>query len=157
MCDDESVFQSDSVEATRLFGQRLGQWAEPGTTVALIGPLGAGKTHLAKGVAVGLDVADERKVISPTFVIVREHAARLRLYHVDAYRVSAGELADIGFEEMCSAGGVVLVEWADRATEILPDDHLTITIDPTGANTRRLSCRAVGVIAHRLLAKLFEA
>ena len=153
---DEYVFDSDSVDATKRLGRRLGSRAEPDTVVALIGPLGAGKTQLAKGVATGLGVTDERLVTSPTFVIVREHAARLRLYHVDAYRVSSPELAAIGFDEICTAGGVVLVEWADRVDDLLDDDHLTITIEPTGPDQRRLTCRAAGPRSQRLLHLLPE-
>ncbi|MBN1342653.1 MAG: tRNA (adenosine(37)-N6)-threonylcarbamoyltransferase complex ATPase subunit type 1 TsaE [Phycisphaerae bacterium] len=147
----ELIYESESEAATRAFGRRLGQWAEPDTVVALIGPLGAGKTQLVKGLAAGLEVRDVRKVSSPTFVIIREHPGRLRLYHADAYRVTAADLSEIGFEEMCFAGGIVVVEWADRAEDILPDDCLRITIDPTGPEQRRLICRPTGDRSRRLL------
>lgn len=152
----EFVFQSDSAGATRSLGRRIGELAEPGTVVALIGPLGAGKTQLAKGIAVGLGVKDERKVSSPTFVIVREHRARLWMYHADAYRVSSPELSDIGFDEMCKASGLVVVEWADRVADLLPNDHLAITIEPTGAETRTLKCRATGDTSRRLGRRLAD-
>ncbi len=151
------IYGSDSVEATQRFGRQLGQHAEPGSVVALIGPLGAGKTQLVKGIAAGLGVEDVRKVSSPTFVIAREHPGRLKLYHVDAYRVSASELSAIGFDEMCAAEGVVAVEWADRAADLLPEDHLSIMIEPTGETVRRLACRAHGEGSRQLLDRLADA
>ncbi len=145
------------VEETLAVGRALGGTLRAGDFVALTGPLGAGKTQLVKGIAAGLDVDDVRRVSSPTFVIVREHAARLRLYHADAYRVSSAELSAIGFHEMCTAGGLVVVEWADRVVDILPEDRLTITIEPTGAEQRRLTCHAAGERTSRLLDGLRSA
>jgi tRNA threonylcarbamoyladenosine biosynthesis protein TsaE len=148
------VYESECVEDTLRFGRLLGECAEADTLVGLIGPLGAGKTQFVKGIAVGLDVDDVRKVCSPTFVIVREHPGRLRLYHVDAYRVGSIDLAAIGFDEICNAGGIVVVEWADRVSDLLPDDHLMITIEPAGESRRRLACSASGPCSARLLARL---
>ncbi len=145
------VYESDSVAVTKGLGRQVGRYAEPQTVVALIGPLGAGKTQFVKGIAAGLGIDDDRKVTSPTFVIVREHAGRLRLYHVDAYRVSSPELSAIGFQEICTAVGVVAIEWADRIPDILPEDHLAITIEPTGAERRRLAYHAVGQRSQRLV------
>ena len=151
------IYESDSVDATQRFGCQLGRHADPGTVVALVGPLGAGKTQLVKGVAAGLGVEDVRKVNSPTFVIVREHAGRLRLYHVDAYRASSPELSAIGFDEMCTANGVVAIEWADRVADLLPEGHVSITIEPTGETHRRLVCRTRGEGSRRLLDRLTDA
>jgi tRNA threonylcarbamoyladenosine biosynthesis protein TsaE len=148
----DCVFETASPEATLAFGRQIGLRARPGTVVALVGPLGAGKTQWVKGVAAGLGVSDVRVVCSPTFVIIREHQGRLRLYHVDTYRVSSADIAAIGFDEMCKAGGVVVVEWADRILDILPDDCLTITFEPTGAERRLLTCRASGPLSESLLA-----
>ena len=94
---------SESAEATRAIGARLGAAAPPGTVLALVGPLGAGKTQLAKGVAEGLGV---RSVVnSPTFVLMNEHVGRVRLFHIDAYRLedpqealAAGLLDERGVE-----------------------------------------------------------
>ena len=77
--------RSEGPAATRAIGRAIGRVAEPGTLIALVGELGAGKTQLAKGVAEGLDVPTV--VNSPTFVLMNEHVGRLRLYHVDAYRL----------------------------------------------------------------------
>lgn len=108
-------------------GLAVGRAAFPGTVVALIGDLGAGKTVFAQGVGAGLGV--EGPVQSPTFILVQEHEGRLALFHADVYRVeSAAELAQTGLEEMIEADGVTLVEWADSHPQLLPPDHLEVRI-----------------------------
>ncbi len=149
----DSTFESHSVDQTRRFGRRLGESAEPDTVMALIGPLGAGKTQLVKGIAVGLGIDDERRITSPTFVILKEHrGGRLRLYHVDVYRVESADLSAIGFEEACTSGGLVAVEWAEKIGDLLPEDTLSISFEPTGPEQRRLHCSAFGERSARLLA-----
>ena len=114
---------------TRAIGRALGRAAAPGTVLALSGELGAGKTQLAKGVASGLGV--ESVVNSPTFVLMNEHVGRLRLFHVDAYRLGDPEEALVaGLLDDRSADGVVVIEWADRLDGWLPDDRLDVQIDP---------------------------
>ena len=128
------VIDSQSILDTERFGRRLGAALRAGDLLALVGPLGSGKTTLVRYVAAGAGVADLRQVNSPTFVIVNEYDAAtaggpLRLYHVDAYRLRGGEdLAALGFDEML-ARGAVLVEWADRVSDILPSARLTISRD----------------------------
>src|SRR5689334_18812820 len=104
-----------SLAETEAFGRRLGRALFPGAVVALVGTLGAGKTHLVRAVAAGLDIADARLVSSPTFVLIQEYDARLPIYHFDAYRLD-GEAAfdDLGAHEYFQGRGVCLVEWADR-------------------------------------------
>lgn len=134
--------ESDGVAATVGIGRVLGRVLRPGDVVGLVGPLGAGKTHLTKGIAVGLGVVDERTVNSPTFVLVNEYDGRLHVFHLDAYRLAGdAELLALGFEEMCFSGGVVLVEWADRVREAFSDTTLWIELTPTGENHRRLLLR----------------
>lgn len=120
---------STSPDQTRALGRALGEAARPGTLLALVGPLGAGKTLLAKGVADGLGV---RSVVnSPTFVLMNEHTGRLRLFHVDAYRLDDPEEAlAAGLFDERQAAGVTVVEWADRLDGWLPEDRLEIEIAP---------------------------
>ncbi len=108
--------QTSSVEETLDFGRRFAERLKVGDCVALIGQLGAGKTALARGIAMGLGLSDERIVSSPTFVLVQEYPTRPKLFHIDLYRLSQPEieLADLGLDEML-AEGIVLIEWADRA------------------------------------------
>jgi tRNA threonylcarbamoyladenosine biosynthesis protein TsaE len=144
--------RSGSPAATRAVGGALGREAMPGTLIALVGELGAGKTQLAKGVAEGLGVATV--VNSPTFVLMNEHVGRLRLYHVDAYRLeSPEEAADAGLIDERQGDGVVVVEWADRLDGWLPADRLEIAIaaedhDPS-VRTMRWTARGA---AHASLA-----
>ncbi len=133
-------FQTNSVEETVALGERLAGRFDVGDCVGLLGDLGAGKTVLVRGIAAGLGLADERLVSSPTYVLVQEYAGRVRLYHVDLYRLTVGgdELADLGIEEML-ADGVVVIEWADRAGGALPRPYWRITIQPTGQTSRQFT------------------
>jgi tRNA threonylcarbamoyladenosine biosynthesis protein TsaE len=134
-------------------GRALGACLEAGDVVGLAGPLGAGKTQLIKGIAGGLLVTDDRLVNSPTFVLVKEYEGRLHVFHLDAYRLEgARALEDLGFEEMCTAGGVVLVEWADRVAEAFDSRALWIDLAVTGETQRRFSLRTASAEFGRRLA-----
>ncbi|MCV0404036.1 MAG: tRNA (adenosine(37)-N6)-threonylcarbamoyltransferase complex ATPase subunit type 1 TsaE [Chloroflexi bacterium] len=136
---------SASADATQEIGRRIGEVAEPGTVLALVGPLGAGKTQLAKGVARGLGIASV--VNSPTFILMNEHVGRLRMYHIDAYRLEDPEDAiAAGLIDERQVDGVTVIEWADRLAGWLPDERLEITIDadPEDADRRILRWRASG-------------
>jgi tRNA threonylcarbamoyladenosine biosynthesis protein TsaE len=145
------TLRSDGVESTRAIGRELGSVAVPGTVLALIGELGAGKTQLAKGVAEGLGV---RTVVnSPTFVLMNEHVGRLRLFHVDAYRLDDPEQAlASGLLDEREADGIVVIEWADRLDGWLPDDRLEIRLaaDDRDPGVRTLHWAALGPVHARL-------
>ncbi|MDR2295197.1 MAG: tRNA (adenosine(37)-N6)-threonylcarbamoyltransferase complex ATPase subunit type 1 TsaE [Clostridiales Family XIII bacterium] len=113
---------------TRAFGLELAALARPGTVIALIGALGTGKTTLTKAIAEGLGVTE--RVTSPTFAIIKEYASgRLPLYHFDLYRLGcAEELYALGFEEYFRGDGLTVVEWADRAERLLPQDALIVRL-----------------------------
>jgi tRNA threonylcarbamoyladenosine biosynthesis protein TsaE len=138
-------------DETHTLGERIGAAASPGTIVALVGPLGAGKTHLAKGVAAGLGV---RTVVnSPTFVLLNEHPGRLRLYHADAYRLSEPEDAiAAGLLDERAADGVTVIEWADRLDGWLPAERLEIRLGmrPGAPMTRIINWTARGAAHERL-------
>lgn len=124
--------------ATEAFGRRLGELLFPGAVIALVGQLGAGKTHLTRAIAEGLGVRNPAAVNSPTFVLIQEYPARLPIYHFDAYRLSGSrEFADLGVEEYFRGDGVCIVEWADKVTATLPDDHLRIEIAIVDEHRRR--------------------
>jgi tRNA threonylcarbamoyladenosine biosynthesis protein TsaE len=133
------------LEATMAFGRRLGALLFPGAVVALVGPLGAGKTHLVRAVAEGLGIADSRAVSSPTFVLIQEYDARLPIYHFDAYRLRGpAEFSDLGAHEYFEGNGVCLVEWADRVEACLPAEQLRVTIMITGEHARRFTVEGRG-------------
>ena len=117
--------------------------------VALVGPLGAGKTEWVKGLAEGLGV-DPSLVASPTFVIASEYPGRRRLAHVDLYRIeSEAELEAAGFVDLLAPGTVVAVEWADRFPRALPADRVEVRIERPAAapEEREIELRATGPAA----------
>jgi tRNA threonylcarbamoyladenosine biosynthesis protein TsaE len=149
---------SGGTEETRAIGRRIGSAAGPGTVLALTGELGAGKTQLAKGVADGLGV--KSVVNSPTFVLMNEHVGRLRLYHIDAYRLGDPEEASAaGLLDEGHADGVTVIEWADRLDAWLPAERLQIHLEtPADAPMHRiLRWRAVGAAHEELAAGAFRA
>ncbi len=125
-----------TAEDTRAIGSALAALLQPGDAVALTGELGAGKTTLVQGVARGLGFAGA--VVSPTFTLVREYPARLRIHHADVYRLERmQEAIELGFEEMTDREGVLLVEWGDAVEGLLPEQHLSIELTVPGADERR--------------------
>lgn len=147
-----SLTASDAA-ATRAVGERLGAAAAAGDVIALSGPLGAGKTELARGVARGLDVGGP--VSSPTFILVAEHEGRLPFFHVDGYRLAGPEDAfAAGLLDERRAEGVTVVEWAERLEIALPAGRLEIRIDGSGDDPRTLFLRATDARHGRLLEEL---
>jgi tRNA threonylcarbamoyladenosine biosynthesis protein TsaE len=147
-----TALRSRAAAETRAIGEALGAAARPGDVVALRGPLGAGKTQLAKGIARGLAV--DEVVNSPTFVLMNEYPGRVRLFHVDAYRVEGAEAMAAGLIDERQADGVTVVEWADRVEPWLPLDRLEIAIEPIGGDERLIAWQATGPRASTLAAAL---
>jgi tRNA threonylcarbamoyladenosine biosynthesis protein TsaE len=136
------VYEAAGEEGTAALGAALAELLPDGTTVALCGTLGAGKTRLVQAVAAGCGV-DRRDVVSPTFVLIHEYQGRRPVVHMDAYRVrDADEFLDLGPEEYFDGPGLVLVEWADRVESCLPRDRIEIHVEVTGAQTRRFEILA---------------
>jgi tRNA threonylcarbamoyladenosine biosynthesis protein TsaE len=153
----ELVLRSESAEATLEIGRALGRACAGGLVIALIGPLGAGKTQLVRGIAEGLDVSDPRVVSSPTFVLIQEYTGRIPIYHFDTYRLgSSDQFAALGPEEYFFGDGVSIVEWADRVAECLPSERLEIRIEVYPESQRALACRAIGASASRALESMRE-
>lgn len=141
--------------ATEQLGRLLGERLFPGAVVALIGPLGAGKTHLVRAIAVGAGVADAGSVTSPTFILIQEYQGRLPLYHFDAYRLrSEAEFYDLGSHEYLAGDGVSLIEWADRVPGCLPREHLAVELTVTGEQSRQVSLSAQGARYAALLTEM---
>ncbi|TLD71916.1 tRNA (adenosine(37)-N6)-threonylcarbamoyltransferase complex ATPase subunit type 1 TsaE [Phragmitibacter flavus] len=110
-----------SVEETVAWGESLAGSLVAGEVVALVGNLGAGKTHAVKGIVAGM--GSKAQVSSPTFTLVHEYDdGRLPVFHFDFYRLDQpGEVIGIGWDDYLDAGGVVVVEWADRFADLLPE------------------------------------
>jgi tRNA threonylcarbamoyladenosine biosynthesis protein TsaE len=125
-------FRCPDEEATTALSARLGTQAWPGMVVTLEGPLGAGKTVFARGLATGLGV--EGPVTSPSYPIIQEYRGRLALYHMDWYRLGGeNEVLETGAAELLDSGGVSLVEWPDRAPELFDTEtiRVRITVGPS--------------------------
>lgn len=155
MADKQLMVTTHGEGQTIELGRQLGAVARPGDVLALVGPLGAGKTRLIKGLAAGLGVADPKKVVSPSFVIIIEHPAPTPLVHVDAFRLAGpAELQALGFEEICQSQAVVAVEWAERVAAILPEQRLEANLEPTDEQTRQVRLTAYGAAGRRWLRAL---
>jgi tRNA threonylcarbamoyladenosine biosynthesis protein TsaE len=131
-------------EDTMAVGHAVASLLREGDVVALTGELGAGKTTFVRGAARALGF--DGPVASPTFTLVREYPGRIRVYHVDVYRLErVQDVLDLGLDEMVAEGGVVLVEWGDAVEGLLPDDHLLMEITLLGAEeARRIVVTGVG-------------
>jgi tRNA threonylcarbamoyladenosine biosynthesis protein TsaE len=114
--------RSSHPDATAAVGGAIASTVTPGDVIVLTGPLGAGKTRLVQGLAAGLEVA--ARVTSPTFVLVRRHAGRIPLVHVDAYRLEdARELVTLD-DDVLADDVVTCIEWGGRVEEALPAERL---------------------------------
>jgi tRNA threonylcarbamoyladenosine biosynthesis protein TsaE len=137
----EQLIETDTADETRALAQRIGEMLEAGDFIALIGPLGAGKTAFVQGLADGLGA--EGRVTSPTFVLMRLHRGPVPLAHADAYRLEgATDLADLGLTDWMD-GSVVALEWADTVPEALPAERIEVRIEYAGEG-RRLRIRGLG-------------
>lgn len=137
-------FFSTSAAQTRRIGMRLGEMLKPGDLICLTGDLGAGKTTFTQGVAAGWGSPDQ--VSSPTFVLVNVYRKpnHSQLYHLDAYRLSGpAEADDLDLDTMLATGPMI-IEWADRITPALPDEHLLIACRYLSDERRELLFTAHG-------------
>jgi len=136
---------SHSVGETETIAAELAALLNGGECIALHGEMGAGKTHFVRGLVRGLGGA-ERSVSSPTFVLLNVYdTGRLKVFHLDAYRVSGAEdFEAIGFAELLEQGGVVAVEWPERVADLLPAGHVSVAIEPTGKTGRSIEISISG-------------
>ncbi len=139
------LLRSEHPDATAAVGRAVAGLVAPGDVVVLTGPLGAGKTRFVQGLAAGLDVPG--RVTSPTFVLVRRHAGRLPLVHVDAYRLDdAADLVTLD-DDVLADDVVTCVEWGGNVAEALPEDRLDVTIavdGDVGDSPRRITLTGAG-------------
>lgn len=118
-----------SIEETIAFGKRLASSLNPNDILALEGDLGSGKTHLVKGIALGLGFLSETEVQSPTFIYLSCYPTRIPLYHFDLYRLKTeGEFLSAGFDEYFYKGGVAVIEWPSRISSLLPPETKLLTL-----------------------------
>ena len=145
---------TSSPDQTKNVGELLGSRLGPGDLVCLYGDLGAGKTVLSFGIAMGLEV-EEQYITSPTFTFVNEYAGRVPFYHIDLYRLKdPAELESIGFDEYIDSDGVTVIEWAERADEALPEDRLNVYLAYTSGTGRDIGFLGEGERYETLLSEL---
>ena len=131
-------FITNAPEETEALGEKLAKLLRPGTVLAYLGDLGAGKTAFTRGLARGLGCTDT--VTSPTYTIVNEYlSGRIPLFHFDMYRLrSSDDLWDIGWEDYLERGGVCAVEWSENVADAM-ENAVTVNLEKLGENTRRIT------------------
>ena len=134
---------TSSPEETLSVAEDIGRKARPGDIIALYGDLGSGKTVMAKGIALGLDITDN--VTSPTFTLMEVYRGRHTLYHFDLYRInSPGEFENLFFEEYWEGDGISVIEWPEKAESLLPKKRIDILIEYIDENRRKITIEYTG-------------
>lgn len=147
---------SSSVSQTLKIGKLIARNLAGGEIIFLSGPLGSGKTILAKGIAQGLGI-DKDKVISPTFVLLRIHKGKHLLQHFDLYRLrTAEDVFALGYEEYFYSEAVTIIEWPERLKFLKPGEFLKIKLTTKAKNKRLLKFIAKGERHKALLEKIHE-
>ena len=137
------VLETNSAEETKSLARRLGQLLHDPVRIALNGPLGAGKTVFAQGVAAGLGIGEP--VTSPTFILIKSYQGRLSLHHCDWYRLSStDDVASSGFDDLELTPGIVIVEWADKFDRMLDRPFLQVRLKHSGEQSRQLEFSVSG-------------
>lgn len=156
MSTTEIVRVSHSPEETRALGRALAERLAPGDLICLFGELGAGKTTFMQGLVKGLDSPEP--ATSPSFTLIHEHQGRLRLFHLDLYRLGPDDLADAGIEDVIGSDSAVVIEWAERLPHGLRAGALEIHIgfDDSNPGTRILHFRPLGPRSTELASELSE-
>jgi tRNA threonylcarbamoyladenosine biosynthesis protein TsaE len=136
-----AVFISASPQQTAAFGSELAAGARPGDVWALAGDLGAGKTHFVQGAVAGLEC--DAAVTSPTFNLLHEYTGgRLPVFHFDFYRLrNAAEALALGLDEYLAAGGLTIIEWADKFPELLPTGTVWLDFTVVADDMRQIARR----------------
>lgn len=148
-------FITRSVEETRALGQKIGRNLFGKLVITLCGDLGSGKTVLVQGLARGLEVSEDYYITSPTYTLINEYPGRLRLFHVDLYRMeNLREMEDVGLEEILDEDAVIAIEWADKLPMELLTDHIHLTFEITADETRKISIFCYGLQPPSLVKEL---
>lgn len=134
--DTETHSEEETHRAAAAFSATL----TPGTAIALTGNLGAGKTTFSKGIIKALHLTSEWFQGSPTFTLIQEYRqGEPHVIHFDFYRIKhSEEIYDLGWDEYCMEGGIILVEWADKYPEVMPEGTRWLTLENTGRTGRRI-------------------
>ena len=141
---------SKSPNETLQLGKMIGKQSIPNDVILLSGPIGAGKTCFAQGIASGLGFT--QYVHSPTFVLIHKYQGNLVMYHMDLYRIDDPlEVIDLGLDEYFSSDSVCVIEWANKYSHLLPKEHLSVDIQISGTHSRVITTHATGVRYRKLM------
>ncbi len=145
-----------SAEETKTLGRTIGKNIQPGTVLALSGDLGSGKTVFVQGLGAGLNVPEDYYITSPTYTLINEYPGRIKLLHVDLYRIdNPEEMEDMGLDDVFGNNAVAAIEWADRLKDDLSKDHIKIQFEIHGTESRKIKFSAYGQRGVNLL-KIIE-
>ncbi len=136
------IYLSQSEEETKALARRLATLLPEGALISLTGPLGSGKSVIAKGIAEALKI--EEAIVSPTFTLVQEYAGSLPLTHLDLYRLEGtDDFEGIGGEELLYGGGFVVIEWGEKIEELLPPSAIKVILEIGPSGERKIELKGV--------------
>jgi tRNA threonylcarbamoyladenosine biosynthesis protein TsaE len=155
--EKKTIIRSSGVNETVYCGKVVGKRLKAGDIIGLVGELGAGKTYFVKGVAEGLEVLEDQYVTSPTFTLINEYQGSVTLYHFDLYRIrNEREIERLGYEEYLFGDGVVIIEWAEKMSGLLPEELLLIEIKREDENTREIIFTGKGTRYTKIVEEIEE-
>ncbi len=138
------VLTTDGAEQTIAAGKELSNLLQNGDVVVFTGCLGAGKTTFIKGIALGLGIK-ENDIKSPSFTLVNEYPGTKPLYHFDLYRMkNNAELYEIGWDDYLLRDSIIVVEWGEKANNLLPEKRIDILMEITAETQRKISMTFIG-------------
>jgi len=132
------ILHARSAEETVALGKAIGLCLRKGDVLALQGTLAAGKTTITKGIALGLGITEN--ITSPTFTLISEYTGKVRLYHMDVYRLDSTEdFINLGVDEMLYGQGVCIIEWSEKVMSELPPKTIRIRLGVNGDGSRTIT------------------
>lgn len=137
----QKEFVTNNSKQTQELGEMLSRELQGGEVVCLTGELGGGKTTFTQGMLKGLEI--DGPYTSPTFLIMKEYKTKTKnIYHIDAYRIGKEDILNLGFEEIISnPKNIVIIEWADKVSDIIPKNSLWIDFEWVDENERKITVK----------------
>jgi len=129
---------------TKAIGRRIGSRLKQGDIVCLYGELGSGKTTIVKGIASALGI-EEKDVTSASFTIIVEYEIPVQFYHIDLYRIGNDEINGLGLEEYLDSQGICVIEWAERASSLIPERAIKIFLREIDESTREIKIEGMEI------------